>query len=37
MLFTTLEVVALSGFGDVPPLARRALGERRGWLTEPGF
>jgi len=36
-LFLAFLGVAMSGFGGVLPFARRALVERRGWLTEAGF
>jgi chromate transporter len=36
-LFKAFLGVAMSGFGGVLPFARRALVERRGWLTEAGF
>jgi chromate transporter len=36
-LFLAFLAVGLSGFGGVLPFARRALVERRGWLTETDF
>ena len=36
-LFLTSLGIGLSGFGGVLPFARRALVERRGWMTEEGF
>jgi chromate transporter len=36
-LFTVFLGVGLSGFGGVLPFARRALVERRSWLTDAGF
>jgi chromate transporter len=36
-LFLAFLEVGLSGFGGVLPFARRALVERRGWLTEIDF
>jgi len=36
-LFLAFLGVAMSGFGGVLPFARRALVDRRGWLTEAGF
>lgn len=36
-LFVAFLAVGLSGFGGVLPFARRALVERRGWLTETDF
>jgi len=36
-LFLVFLSIALSGFGGVLPFARRALVERRGWLTPADF
>ena len=36
-LFLVFLSIALSGFGGVLPFARRALVERRGWLTPDDF
>jgi chromate transporter len=37
VLFVAFLRVGLSGFGGVLPFARRALVERRGWLSEADF
>ena len=36
-IFLTFNALALQGFGGVLPLAQRALGEKKRWLTEAQF